>query len=291
MTIAICVKVHDGLVLSSDSASTLFVTNAATGESQVFNVYEHADKVFNLRKGMPIALMTWGVGSIGTASIATLAKDLRQRLTEDPNSLLHQQQYTMQAVAERVRDYFRELYDQAYGDSPQKPALGFYVAGYGSQEQFPELWQVMFADGPEPVLNQLRDQDNTGITWAGEVEPISRLVLGFGTGLGQVLVGLGVPQDQVGPAMMKIQAALEVPFAPPPMPIQDAINLAEFLVHTAINWATYRPGPSTVGGPIEVAAITKHEGFRWVKRKYYFEARLNPPVVEIDRQLPAKEAT
>jgi len=25
-----------------------------------------------------------------------------------------------------------------------------------------------------------------------------------------------------------------------------------------------------------VATITKHEGFRWVRRKHFFEARLNP---------------
>jgi hypothetical protein len=32
----------------------------------------------------------------------------------------------------------------------------------------------------------------------------------------------------------------------------------------------------SVGGPIEIAAVTKHEGFRWVKRKYNFSRDLNP---------------
>jgi hypothetical protein len=32
----------------------------------------------------------------------------------------------------------------------------------------------------------------------------------------------------------------------------------------------------SVGGPIDVAVISKGEGFIWIKRKYYFEAELNP---------------
>lgn len=66
------------------------------------------------------------------------------------------------------------------------------------------------------------------------------------------------------------------PLILPPMPIQDAIDLAEFLAHAAIMYSRFNIGASTVGGPIEVAAITKHEGFKWVKRKYYYDARLNP---------------
>jgi len=32
----------------------------------------------------------------------------------------------------------------------------------------------------------------------------------------------------------------------------------------------------TVGGPIDVAVISKGEGFVWIKRKYYFEKEINP---------------
>jgi hypothetical protein len=35
----------------------------------------------------------------------------------------------------------------------------------------------------------------------------------------------------------------------------------------------------TVGGPIDVAVITKGDGFVWVKRKHYFKAELNPRVL------------
>ncbi len=32
----------------------------------------------------------------------------------------------------------------------------------------------------------------------------------------------------------------------------------------------------TVGGPIDVAVISKGDGFIWIKRKHYFEASSNP---------------
>jgi hypothetical protein len=33
----------------------------------------------------------------------------------------------------------------------------------------------------------------------------------------------------------------------------------------------------TVGGPTEIAAITKHEGFKWVQRKHFFPRDVNTP--------------
>jgi hypothetical protein len=49
------------------------------------------------------------------------------------------------------------------------------------------------------------------------------------------------------------------------MPIQDAIDLARFLVETTIGFIRSTVFlPKSVGGVVEIAAITKHEGFRWV---------------------------
>lgn len=65
----------------------------------------------------------------------------------------------------------------------------------------------------------------------------------------------------------------------PYMPIQDAIDLADFLVQTTIKYVQYTPGHPTVGGPTDIATITKHEGFKWIKRKHFFNVDLNPKEV------------
>jgi hypothetical protein len=79
-------------------------------------------------------------------------------------------------------------------------------------------------------------------------------------------------QQTLGPLLIgRLQASMA--FAP--MPIQDAIDLARFLVYSTIMYSRFLPGPQVVGGPIEIAAITKHEGFKWISRKHYYNQDLN----------------
>ena len=47
------------------------------------------------------------------------------------------------------------------------------------------------------------------------------------------------------------------------------VNLAKFRLHV-------NPEEETVGGPTDVAIITKGDGFVWVKKKQYYPAELNP---------------
>ena len=55
----------------------------------------------------------------------------------------------------------------------------------------------------------------------------------------------------------------------PGMPIHDAIALTRFLMDATIGYVRFRVDlqPKTVGGPVDMAVITRHEGFRWVQRK------------------------
>lgn len=36
-----------------------------------------------------------------------------------------------------------------------------------------------------------------------------------------------------------------------------------------------QPGEETVGGPVDVAVISKGDGFVWINRKHYFKPELN----------------
>jgi len=277
VTIAISLKVNDGVVLASDSASTLIDQSGL-----VRNVYNNANKIFNLRKGLPVGAITWGSGSIGSAAISTLAKDLRRRFAgEDPQHdawRINPTAYSIQWVAAKLREFmFDEFYSPAFAQEPQKPLLGFVVAGYSSGNGMAEEYEIRIANGQCGPPTLARPIDECGIVWDGQPEAIARLLRGFSYGLARVLEhDLGVPAAQVAQALDVIQEKLGTPLIEPAMPIQDAIDLAEFLVDVTIRYARFMPGADTVGGPIEVAAITKHEGFKWVRRKHYFTADLNP---------------
>lgn len=60
------------------------------------------------------------------------------------------------------------------------------------------------------------------------------------------------------------------------MPKQELAALSESLVHITSLKRKFSPDAESVGGPIDVAMITRAEGFVWVRRKHYFEPALNP---------------
>ena len=57
-------------------------------------------------------------------------------------------------------------------------------------------------------------------------------------------------------------------------------EVAYSLVELTSRKRRYSSGLDTVGGPIDVAILTRNEGFIWVKRKRYFDTDLNPAYIE-----------
>jgi hypothetical protein len=57
---------------------------------------------------------------------------------------------------------------------------------------------------------------------------------------------------------------------------QELAHLAEALVNITSLKRKFSAGEETVAGPIDVAVISKNDGFVWVKRKHYFPSELNP---------------
>ena len=82
MTICVAVKVQDCIVFAADSTSSLQAV-LPDGNPITINTYDHANKLFNLRKGLPIAAMTAGIGNFGPSSISTVTKDFRAQLSKE----------------------------------------------------------------------------------------------------------------------------------------------------------------------------------------------------------------
>ena len=60
------------------------------------------------------------------------------------------------------------------------------------------------------------------------------------------------------------------------LPKDELAAMAETLVNLTLFKQKVTLQSETVGGPIDVALISKGDGFIWVKRKHYFKAELNP---------------
>jgi L-rhamnose mutarotase len=63
------------------------------------------------------------------------------------------------------------------------------------------------------------------------------------------------------------------------LPKDELASMAESLVNLTSFKRKVTMVTETVGGPIDVAIISKGDGFIWIKRKHYFKAELNPQFI------------
>jgi len=272
MSIIVSVKINDGIVLASDSATTFYYADGRPGQ-----IYEHVNKIVNLVKGFPVGVMTCGAGGIGNASIATLLKDLRQRLVgaDETHSdwKLDHANYSINSIAYRVFEFIKEKSNV----SASNMTLLIRVCGYTNKCPLPEVWDVILNQGKAEMPVCRQPEDGIGPMWAGENEALNRLITGLGAIPADVVQSLGLTSEQVDGVINKLVPQLCETLILPAAPIQDAIDLARFMVETTKSFVRFSvTRVKTVGGPIEIATITKHEGFKWIQRKHFYSLDLNP---------------
>jgi hypothetical protein len=274
MTVVVTAKVNDGIVLAADSAASFF-----DADGHAIKIYNNANKIFNLVKVWPIGALIYGSAGIGSASVETLTKDLRKKFCDptDSDYYLNRNAYTVEEVAIKARKFLYETcYKQAYPEPLANFVMGYRVCGYSAQSSSSEIWEFMIIGGDCAPPYRVQDELEYGLRWAGDNEALDRLVLGSTGQLLDFLVEkeLATPETAYD---LRLELINRVGFGwiIPAMPIQDAIDVARFAVETSAKFARYGLRAETIGGPTEIAAITKHEGFKWVSRKHYYHADLN----------------
>jgi hypothetical protein len=237
-------------------------------------IYAHANKIANLCEGLPIGAMSTGAGGIGNESVETLLKDLRRRFAGcDPAHVdwrLDPAGYTLEQVAGRLRTF---LFEEKAAPCPEPTNLQLRLCGYSAGRPLAEIWEVSMTGQDCPPPRQIMEETAFGVMWDGQYEALNRLILGLGFDIGGALVKHGLSAEQAGLLQEELVRDLYAALSVPAMPIQDAIELARFLVETTIGFVRFAVFmPKSVGGAVEIAAITKHEGFRWVQRKSFYSA-------------------
>jgi hypothetical protein len=281
MTISVALNVADCIVLGADSAVTI-----PSSDGGVANVYFSAEKITNLYKGLPIGAVFWGLGGLQGRSITALAKDLRRLLMTDKSWMIDPSKYSIQEVAESLGKFFyTERYKKEYPRRQKNPdtgveeevydPLGFMVAGYPSDDAQGEIWKLQIGLDGKLVSGRMLGPGSAGLNAEGMPEAITRLVLGWTKSIRRGLVDSGMTPDD---AELFLRSHGEVQLVHPGMPIPDAIDLVRYLIEVTVGFVRFTPGAPSVHPPVDLAAISYHEGFRWVQRKHYYSAELNPPL-------------
>ncbi|MGO7726734.1 hypothetical protein GFM14_02875 [Rhizobium leguminosarum bv. viciae] len=273
MTICIGIKVNECVVFVADSATTLASVDN-NGAPVVTRVYNHADKVFNLYRGLPVTAMTCGLGNFGTESIATIAKSIRRQLMSGETHI-SAENYTIESIIRFAYDVFLDKFNALDAGIRQITTFEFHVGGFSHNHGGNEVWKFAFARGAvlEPACISGVDQCN--IIWAGQPEACVRLVLGISSQTLAVLRDAGLDEAQASQLVQNLIAASEAPLLEPSMPVIDAIRLGEFLAQTTASFVRFLPGADTVGGDLDIATVTKYEGFRWIRRKHFYPQAIN----------------
>lgn len=165
-------------------------------------------------------------------------------------------------------------------EAPEFPTLGFVVAGLSAASYYSEVWTVTIeSDGRCTGPEQRFGQGESGVAdfW-GMPEALYRLVYGWSHE-----AHLRVVQAGIAPEMADQLLVSRTELAHPGMPLQDAIDLVEYLADVTVGYVRFKQGVPAVAPPIDIAVVTRHQGFKWVARKHYFTRDLNPPADVIAR--------
>ena len=270
MTIAVAVKVNDGLVLAADS--TVAVHGGPAGQPPgVLKTYNYGRKLSQI-KDYPIGTLSWGISLLGSRTIESLISEYEFGLPSASNKAA--QEFKVREIADGLRAFLLERYEAQHGPlSPgTQPSLGVLVSGYSDGVYFPEQYLFEFPVTPDLQVRR-PDKENGepsfGVDWFGLTDAITRIIKGADPRMGAALAER--LQISVEEAWQWL-GQFEYPIAFEGMPLQDAIDLAVYLVEMTIGRYRFAVGAPVCGGEVDVAVITPR-GFTWVYRKSWHAAR------------------
>lgn len=258
VTVLVIVKVADGIALATDSA---VVVPDMQGTLRTFTT---AEKLIQLHDELPIAVLLTGSNAIGGGTVQFCARVIKQAFTasDNPELKVDTTSYRLQDIAATTTKILTNAIKRHWDNDTHSLCLVF--AGYSSDSFMPEVWEaaIQFRGTTVTGPNQTLGTEETGVRAYGQPQVVERIICGFDRILMSELAQL-MPTDTLTEVLRKHRWDAIGPFVPLP----DAAALARYLVEATADISPYVPSHVTVRRPVDVAAISKHNGFRWIDRK------------------------
>jgi hypothetical protein len=274
MSLGIAFKGPEGIVLAVDSRITLKTHRQVgpTGKSSlqgqtIFEAatYDNATNLLKVKGQDHVAAVTFGAGAIGTQAPRTVHSfmpEFETRLSAEPEARL-----SVEAFAAKLGDFFLTQWNALMPDStsPQEQ-ITFFVGGLDPGAAYGRVFEVNIPSAPKP-----KEWHSTagefGIIWGGQRAFADRLLNGYDSQILDILKSeVSIPRDAEERLTTKL-AQLIVPIPFQFLPLQDSIDLCIFLIRATITLQSLQIGMRDVGGAIDVATITRSNGFQTVQRK------------------------
>ena len=250
MTLAVLGRVAEGFILATDR-----IQESAEKPSE-FPSESAASSIF-LSPSRPLGLLIWGAGSLGRDISSQVASWIEGRRGQGGQTTQQVAYGLSRSLLQKGRHRFAGLLPHL------QPRIGFFLAGFDGDEGIPGDW-VWEMKGesltPRPVRTGQLSEPQYGFNWRGEELWMTRLILGYDPVLLDLLESeAAISQERLIPIFRKV----ELPFSYSGMPMEQAIELASWMIQTTLGLLHLRSHPRKWGWEIEMAAITP-EGARWV---------------------------
>jgi len=141
------------------------------------------------------------------------------------------------------------------------------VGGYDKGAPYGRVFELSIPTAPEP--NEIfTAPGHFGMVWGGQKEFADRIIVGYDDqlpGAAQQILELTDEQREKLRNDLKQHTQTKIPFEF--LPLQDCVDLAILVVRTTAALHGLITGIRGVGGPVDVATITRTHGFESIQQK------------------------
>lgn len=270
MSVCILVKVGEGLVLASDSASTVSgaprTAEGTVGPQGVVKIFYNATKMFQIGD-LPVGVLSWGAGSFQARTIASLVEEFENT---DEVKAISKENVNISDIAHAIRKFMVQKSDELFPDIPNKgrAKIGLIICGYSLKDFFPEEYvMIVPVEEPRRIRPPIDSKPDFGANWYGATDAIVRFHHGRDDRLSHILGQEGIEPDKIKKIEDNIRTNVQYTILFQAMSLKDAIDYAKFLVELTISRFKFVLGAEICGGPIDIATISRKEGFNWIAKK------------------------
>jgi|ERR1017187_1471079 hypothetical protein len=272
MSLGIMIKGSEGIVLAADSRVTLFnqLPPNPSMPNQTILVpanFDNATKLLTVGGQTSVGAVTYGFGAFLTGDGPRTMHSFMPEFEEELKTQRVKGRLPVADFAKRLSDFFLGQWNRLI-NRPASPGeeINFLVGGYDDGAAYGRGFQFQIPNQPVPI-EQNAGAGQFGITWGGQSEVVFRLLYGFDAGLPQLIeTSLNLSREQSDTLKQGLQGfAPPIPY--PFLPLPDCVNLAVFLIKSTIRFQTFTTTVRGVGGPVEVATVTRSGGLRSVSRE------------------------
>jgi len=260
MSLGVVIKGPEGVVLAADSRVTLEAQKK--GGPRIPVNFDNATKLLSFSKPHNyVGCVTYGAAVIGQRTAHSYLPEFDQLV------LAKKDQLSVEGYSKELSQFFLKLWNENMPSDYSGPNMTFVVGGYDTDAAYGKIFLFDIPQHPIPKPQNSGDKE-FGMTWGGQIEITSRIIHGFDPALPGVIKRiLNLSDEQIEHLSNDLRKNLEFPIPYAVLPLQDCVDSAIFLIRATMVAQRLAIGVRGVGGPIDVAVVTRTGGLKYIQQK------------------------